>query len=123
MPSVRSEQVAMSNYRIGGLRIAWIEAFIEVAANGSFSEAGRAMGCSQSTVSRYVDSLERWLEKVLTNRDTPVELTGHGHEFLATSIEVMNLLNASRANIGATHLIDMKTSGKDIDMSQYNQQL
>jgi DNA-binding transcriptional LysR family regulator len=56
-----------------------IRALCEVAASGSFSAAGDALGLTQSAVSQHVTALERQVGLVLVQRGTrPVELTEAG---------------------------------------------
>jgi len=63
---------------IGSVRA--IRVLSEVAAHGSFSAAGAALGLTQSAVSQHVAALERETGLPLVQRGTrPVELTDAGH--------------------------------------------
>lgn len=55
----------LSSLRVETLRLCWLEAFIEVAEEENISGAARELGIDQSTVSRYLQSLEKWLGKKL----------------------------------------------------------
>ena len=44
------------------MRLNHLEVFLEAVRRESFSQAARALGISQATVSKYVAALERWLE-------------------------------------------------------------
>jgi DNA-binding transcriptional LysR family regulator len=79
------------------MRLIWLEAFLQVVEQDSFSAAGLSMGCDQSTITRYMNQLELWLGKVLLSNSVPVTLTDHGIEFVGIASEVLQLLNESRA--------------------------
>ncbi len=109
----------MSKSRIGGLRLIWLEAFLLVAEHENYTEAAKAMGCDQSTVSRYVYNLEAWLHRVLTTHTLPFALTEHGRQFVSTAKEVRRLLNMSRADVTMIAPSAPPISASDIDMSLY----
>lgn len=112
----------MSKARIGGLRLVWVEAFLLAAEHESYTEAAKAMGCDQSTVSRYVDNLERWMRRVLTTHTLPFALTEHGRQFVVTAKEVSRLLAASRGDTTTAVPSTVRVSGTEIDMSWYTQE-
>ena len=65
------------------LQPAQLQLFALVARTGSFSEAGRAFGVTQSAVSQAIERLERQLELVLFERSSrPAILTAQGREVL-----------------------------------------
>lgn len=55
----------MSSLRVGTLRLCWLEAFVAVASAENISEAARSLSIDQSTVSRHLQALEKWLDKKL----------------------------------------------------------
>lgn len=68
-----------------------VRSILAVAATGSFSVAARAVGTSQSNVSRSVAAVESLLGTVLFDRSTrTVRLTDQGREF----VERMTLVSA-----------------------------
>ena len=79
------------------MRLAWIESLVAVAEHGSFSVAARYLGCHQSVVSRNVEQLQKWLRRQLIASYPPVKLTDDGQSFLPVAMEVIRLLNESRA--------------------------
>lgn len=92
----------MSDRRIESVRLAWIEAFVAVAEYQSFSLAARHLKCHQSTVSRYVDQLQGWLRRQLIATYTPTTLTEDGEKFGHVAMEVIRLLDESRAPLPPT---------------------
>ena len=55
----------MSSLRIDTLRLCWLETFIAVSDKENISEAARYLDIDQSTVSRHMQALEKWLGKKL----------------------------------------------------------
>lgn len=61
-----------------------MQAFVEVAKNGSFAAASVSLNMSTSSVSRLVNDLEEWLETPLLRRSTrQISLTDAGTRYLA----------------------------------------
>ena len=52
------------------MQISWIQAFVEVTNSQNFTEAAEALYVSQSTLSKYIKSLETELDIVLFDRTT-----------------------------------------------------
>ncbi len=65
-----------------------LRTFASVARHGSLTAAARALGVSQSTVSRHLGQLERDAGSPLLVRESPVRLTARGASLL-TAIEPM----------------------------------
>ncbi|MCI0466960.1 MAG: LysR family transcriptional regulator [Beijerinckiaceae bacterium] len=73
-----------------------LRAFSAAAATGSFTQAGEALGLSQSAVSRHVSSLEQDLKVSLFHRHARgLVLTEQGELLLETAREVMAKLDAA----------------------------
>ena len=95
----------MSSLRIDSLRLVWLEAFVQVAEAENISEAARELGCDQSTVTRHLQSLQRWLGKKLIepgqmsdyeNPGVNIGLTEDGLVFHELAVEVIQRLTAFR---------------------------
>ncbi len=70
-----------------------IEAFVQVATHQSFSHAARALGVSNSHVSKQVASLERHLDaRLLTRTTRKVGLTETGQAFFLRCQDILNTL-------------------------------
>ncbi len=75
--------------------------FHAVAAAGSFTRAGEALGLSQSAVSRQIGALEEELHVPLFHRHARgLLLTEQGETLRQTVTEVMNRLEAVRFSLG-----------------------
>lgn len=104
----------MSSLRVDTLRLCWLEAFIEVAQEANISEAANVLGINQSMVTRYIQSLEKWLGRKLiepgkiSEPDEPrvsVGLTDDGDQVYRAIYEIVPKLcelrheNARKAEI------------------------
>jgi len=69
------------------MQIVWLKAFMEVKRHMNFSEAAEAMFVSQSTLSKYIHSLENELSIVLFERTTRTLRVTEAGEELAAHIE------------------------------------
>ena len=77
-----------------------LTAFIHVAELGSFTKAGAALGCSQSTISFQIRQLEEELEFPLFERiNRTVVLTDKGREVLAYAQQVQKMTTELKQNI------------------------
>lgn len=76
----------------GSVLLATVEAFMATAAYESYSEAGKALGLSPTTVMRQVRSLELWLRRVLIweNELYPTE---DGADFIPIAGEIVSLMH------------------------------
>lgn len=95
----------MSSLRVASLRLCWLEAFIAVAEAENISEAARSLRIDQSTVSRYMQALEKWVGKKLIevgrisdpqDPGVSIGLTEAGREFFAIAEGVVQGLNGFR---------------------------
>lgn len=64
------------------MRIEQLQAFLSIAETGSFQQAAGACGCTQSTISRQIQSLETDLGISLFHRHHQAKLTVGGERFL-----------------------------------------
>ncbi|MDD1793350.1 LysR family transcriptional regulator [Enterovibrio makurazakiensis] len=73
------------------MELKWLEDFIALSENGSFSKAANARYVTQPAFSRRIRSLENWLGIVLVNRDAlPTSLTDAGTEFVEEAQRLIN---------------------------------
>jgi len=73
-------------------RITAMQVFSEVADRGSMTEAARTLDMSRAMVSRYLESIERWLGVRLFHRTTRrVSLTDAGEEALQRCRQMLEL--------------------------------
>ena len=85
-----------------GTHLSWdrLRIFLAVAQAGSFTQAGRRVGLSQSAVSRQVSSLEATLRVSLFHRHARgLILTEHGEDLLDTVTAMSNRLGMGLARI------------------------
>lgn len=96
----------MSSLRVETLRLCWLETFVAVEEAENISEAARELGVDQSTVSRYMQSLEKWLGKKLLEpggASDPADarvytgITEEGHKFREIADRVLSELQGFRA--------------------------
>ncbi|CAA0105009.1 HTH-type transcriptional regulator DmlR [BD1-7 clade bacterium] len=81
-----------------------IHTFIEVAENGSFSEASRQLSLPRSTVSARIKALEKRLNVRLFNRNTrKVSLTNEGQAYLQQCQQAIALLNSAEQQFSDAH--------------------
>lgn len=78
--------------------------FIHVAELGSFTKAGVALGCSQSTISFQIRQLEEELSFPLFERiNRTVVLTDKGREVLAYAHQIRQMTDELKQNIESDH--------------------
>jgi DNA-binding transcriptional LysR family regulator len=83
-------------------RLTSLEVFAKAAAAGSFSAAGRAMGISQTMVTKHVAALEARLGVKLFHRSTRrLSITEAGRSYLEASERIMADIEAVEAAISA----------------------
>lgn len=86
-------------------RLTSIEVFARVAAAGSFSAAGRALGMSQTMVTKHVAALEARVGARLVHRSTRrIALTDAGRRYLDAGERVLADLEAVEASISAERI-------------------
>jgi DNA-binding transcriptional LysR family regulator len=80
--------------------IAWLESFLALVENESFTRAAEAQHISQPAFSRRIRALELWFGEALVDRSTfPVALTPAGAKVRASAIKTVAGLGAVREEI------------------------
>ena len=83
-------------------RFTGLEVFTKVASAGSFSAAGRALGLSQTMVTKHVAALEARLGVKLFHRSTRrLSITEAGRSYLEASERILAELDAADAAVAA----------------------
>jgi DNA-binding transcriptional LysR family regulator len=83
-------------------RLTGLEVFVKVASSGSLSRAGRAMGLSQTMVSKHIAALEARLGVRLFHRTTRrLSITEAGRNYLEASERILAEVEAADANVAA----------------------
>ena len=83
-------------------RIKAMQVFAEVADRASLTEAAQALDMSRAMVSRYLESIERWLGVRLLHRTTRrVSLTDAGEEALQRCRQMLELSRDVQSVAGA----------------------
>ena len=83
-------------------RLTGLEVFAKVASAGSFSAAGRALGLSQTMVTKHIAALEARLGIKLFHRSTRrLSITEAGRSYLETSERILADLEAAEAAVAA----------------------
>ncbi|WP_441242033.1 LysR family transcriptional regulator [Tardiphaga sp. 768_D3_N2_1] len=86
-------------------RLTGIEVFARVAATGSFSAAGRALGLSQTMVTKHIAALEARLGATLVHRSTrKIALTEAGQRYLEAGERILADMDAADAAITADRI-------------------
>lgn len=83
------------------MRIAYLETYLEIVRCGSFSEAAKKIGISQSAISQQITALEKALSCTLLVRGVPgvLSLTPAGEIFLAHSRTIVKDYKAMQSEI------------------------
>ncbi|MBI2715242.1 MAG: LysR family transcriptional regulator [Rhizobiales bacterium] len=83
-------------------RLTGLEVFAKVAAAGSFSAAGRALGLSQTMVTKHIAALEARLGVKLFHRSTRrLSITEAGRSYLEASERILADIDAAEAAVAA----------------------
>ena len=86
-------------------RLTGLEVFAKVAAAGSLSAAGRAMGLSQTMVTKHLSALETRLGAKLFHRTTRrLSLTDAGRGYLESCERILAEIEAAEAAVAADRL-------------------
>jgi DNA-binding transcriptional LysR family regulator len=83
----------------------WLKTFVTVAASASFSEAGRRLHLTQSTISDHIRQLEAAVGRRLIVRDThSLALTADGETMLLHARPILEALANAEAQFSAPRL-------------------
>src|SRR5512140_2414993 len=83
-------------------RLTGLEVFAKVATAGSLSAAGRAMGLSQTMVTKHIAALEARLDTKLFHRSTRrLSITDAGRNYLESTQRILAELDAADGAVTA----------------------
>jgi len=83
------------------MELKWLVDFLSVAETRSFSRAACQRHVTQSALSRRIQQLEQWLDVSLFDRTvSPVRLSPCGEDFLPRARELLQMMQATRAEVG-----------------------
>jgi DNA-binding transcriptional LysR family regulator len=86
-------------------RLTSFEVFAKVASTGSFSAAGRALGLSQTMVTKHIAAIESRLGAKLFHRSTrKISITEAGRSYLETCERILADMEAADAAIAADRI-------------------
>ena len=85
------------------MRLEQLQAFLAIAETGSFQQAARKCGVTQSTISRQIQSLEENLGLPLFHRTAGATLTLGGERFFASCAE--NLPGVAQCHRGISGFV------------------
>ncbi len=81
----------------GDLRLSWLDTFVVASRSATRSEAAKKLGITQSAVTKHIQSLERWSQKVLVYPDSnPTTLTEQGKAFVSIADGVLKAMAEGR---------------------------
>lgn len=84
--------------KFGGLRVVWLETFVNVAEGAKRTNTAEDLGLNQGTVTKHIQQLEQWLGgKMLFHANVSTKLLPDGETFLPIAKEVLRLLDEARA--------------------------
>lgn len=87
-------------------RLTGLEVFAKVASNGSLSAAARAMGLSQTMVTKHIAALETRLGVKLFHRTTRrLSITEAGRNYLEASERILAEIEAADANVAVDRVV------------------
>ncbi|KAF7961839.1 hypothetical protein AWV80_28725 [Cupriavidus sp. UYMU48A] len=97
----------------------WIQTFATVAAARSFTEAGRQLGLSQSSVSDHIRRLEQSVGRRLFVRDThSLSMTPDGEALLVHARLILEALARAESQFTAPRLRGRVRLGTSEDLAQ-----
>jgi len=86
-------------------RLTGLEVFVKIAASGSLSSAARAMGMSQTMVTKHIAALETRLGVKLFHRTTRrLSITEAGRNYLESSARILAEIEAADAAVAADRI-------------------
>lgn len=98
----------------GDLRLSWLQTFFVVTRSDNRSEAAKKLGITQGAVTKHIQNLERWSQKVLVQPGSaPTELTAQGEAFGLVADQILDLLAEAR-KLAVTPAEPKSISAKDL---------
>lgn len=83
--------------QFGDLRLSWLETFVVVSRSENRSVAAKKLGITQSAVTKHIQNLERWSQKVLVYHDSvPTKLTEQGEALVSVADNVVGVMAEAR---------------------------
>lgn len=77
--------------------MSWLQTFVVVARSDDRSTAAKKLAITQSAVTKHIQKLERWAQKVLVyEHSAPAKLTAQGEEFLLVADQMLSTMAAAR---------------------------
>jgi DNA-binding transcriptional LysR family regulator len=80
----------------GDLRLSWLRTFVVVSRSPNRSEAAKKLGITQSAVTKHIQCLERWSQKVLVYPGVPTTLTKQGEDFATVADDAYEVMAKAR---------------------------
>ena len=83
--------------KFGDLRLSWLETFVVVSRSENRSEAAKKLGITQGAVTKHLQNLERWSQKVLVYEESvPPKLTEQGAALVSVADNVVGIMAKAR---------------------------
>ena len=81
----------------GDLRLSWLRTFVVVSRSDYRTTAAKKLAIKQSTVTKHIQNLERWSQKVLVYPDSnPPKLTEQGEAFVPVADDILKVMAEAR---------------------------
>lgn len=101
--------------KFGDLRLSWLETFVVVSRSDSRSTAAQKLGITQGAVTKHIQNLERWSQKVLVYSDSsPTKLTEEGKALVSIADNVVGVMAEARMLPVITAQPRPRISAKDL---------
>jgi DNA-binding transcriptional LysR family regulator len=79
------------------LRLSWLETFVVASRSANRSAAAEKLGITQGAVTKHIQNLERWSQRVLVYHDSvPMKLTEHGEALVSVADNVVKVMAEAR---------------------------
>lgn len=84
------------------LRLSWLTTFVSVSRHENRSASAKELSIAQGTVTKHLQSLERWLRMPLVHdHSAPTRLTAQGKAFLEEAERVLEIMARARMPLAA----------------------
>lgn len=111
----KSPERSQLGLKFGDLRLSWLQTFIVASRSENRSVAAKKLGITQSAVTKHIQNLERWSQRVLVYHDSvPVKLTEQGKELLSIADNVVDVMAKARKLPVAKAEPRVRISAKDL---------